>query len=229
MKKWILVSLAGLCFGMTACEDKNDDKVFSAQQCLDKAGQGNANVDDCVNMINGISTPKAFVIRCSADFLRQGIDNDTIVEAIKNLDENTTGNDPTVVLFDKFHFTDDADGFTTQANDYAQAAVNNCSATGSDTLKMLALANQAATTLYVATGGVNLQTFIDTFDPNTTTLTAEQLASLGGSINNMAPIACGKGGAFEGNDVCKNIAEAQGQAGGDLEALAKQFLDQMKD
>lgn len=227
MKKWILVCLAGASFAMTACEDKNDDKIFSAQQCLDKAGAGNADPDDCVAMINGITTPKSYVIRCSADFLRQNITNAVIVDAIKNLDKNETSNDPTVALFDTFHFTDNG-AVGAGANTAAQLAVDNCTATGSKNLSMLALACQAATTLYVATNGVNLQTFIDTFDPNTTTLTAEQLASLGGSIANMAPIACDKGGAFEGNDVCKNIAEAQAQSGGDLEALAKQFLDQMK-
>lgn len=228
MKKWILVLLAGLTFGLTACEDKQDDKVFSAQQCLDKAGAGNANVDDCVNMINGISSPKAYVIRCSADFIRANISNATIVTAIKDLDNKNPGTDPTITLLGTFKFT---------TNATAEAAVANCTATGSDNLRMLALTAQTATILFEALGTTpenfvtDLNNFLNSYDPNNPASysgIAGDLESLGQTLNSIAPIACKKGGAFEGNEVCNNMAEAQAQAGGNLEELAKQFLDQMK-
>lgn len=220
-----MVLLAGLSFGLTACEDKEDDRVFSAQQCLDRAGAGNANVDDCVNMVNGISSSKAYVIRCSADFIRANVTNRTIVEAIENLKKKDSGNDPTITLLGKFKFS---------TNVSAEAAVANCTATGSDNLRMLALTAQTATILFEAFGTdpdnfvAELDTFINGLPGSYSQVDQGDLQGIGQSLINIAPIACKKGGAFEGNEVCANIAEAEAQAGGDPEELAKKFLEAMQ-
>jgi hypothetical protein len=143
MKKQLFVLLlVSSSFGLTSCEEKEDDKVFSAQQCLDSATP--ATVDTCVNMVSGISSNKAYTIRCSADFIRESITNDKIIDAIENLDDNQTASDPTTILLDNFKFSNVT---------LADAAVANCSATGSDTLKVLALTAKTATIIAALTGG----------------------------------------------------------------------------
>lgn len=215
MKKQLFaLLLVATAFGLTACEEKEDDKVFSAQQCLDKATP--ATVDTCVNMVSGISTNKAYTIRCAADFIRESITNDKIIDAIENLDENQTASDPTTILLDNFKFSN-----TTLAD----AAVANCTATGSETLTVLALTAKTATIIYSIPGFTgNIETWIQGIDPNT--LGTTELEDIGETITAMQPIACGEGGQFQGNEVCANLNAAI--ASGNVQDVAKEFLNQMK-
>lgn len=214
MKKQLFVLLlVSTSFGLTACEEKEDDTVFSAQQCLDKATP--ATVDTCVNMVSGISSNKAYTIRCSADFIRESITNDKIIDAIENLDNNQTASDPTTILLDNFKFSNVT---------LADAAVANCTATGSETLTVLALTAKTGTIIASLTGGGSIETWIQGIDPNT--LGAGDLEDIGETIAAMQPIACGAGGQFEGNEVCTNLNAAIAQ--GNLQDVAKEFLNQMK-
>lgn len=214
MKKQLFaLLLVSVSFGLTACEEKEDDQIFSAQQCLDKATP--ATVDTCVNMVAGISSNKAYTIRCSADFIRENITNDKIIDAIENLDNNQSASDPTTILLDNFKFSNIT---------LADAAVNNCTATGAKTLQVLALAAKTATIISSLTGGQSIETWIQTIDPNT--LQQQDLENIGNTVIAMQPLACGKGGQFEGNEVCTNLNAAI--ANGNIDEVAKEFLNQMK-
>ncbi|MCC6137287.1 MAG: hypothetical protein IT287_01540, partial [Bdellovibrionaceae bacterium] len=110
-KRLVLLLLISTSFIFVSCEDKEDDKIFSAQQCMDAAANNPSIVDNCVAIVDGISTSKAYVIRCAADFIREGITNSTIVTAIENLDKNdgSQTTDPNVVLYDAFAFGSPSD------------------------------------------------------------------------------------------------------------------------
>ena len=198
-KTLILMSSAVLF--LTSCESKDDDKIYNAQRCLDVATP--ATVDACVDKVSGIGSTQAYVIRCSADFLRANITESTIVAALEQLDSN---NDPTknatVTLFKFFTFA------TTSA---ADLAVANCLATGSSTLHDLALSAKAATVVNLLTGGQDLETWVNGLDPSTiASLDPDQLLELGNTILTLQPSVCGVNGQFEGTKVCIDLNEAIG-------------------
>jgi phosphohistidine swiveling domain-containing protein len=208
-----LIVVCSLCF---ACEDKNDDKIYSAQMCLNTATD--ATVDACLAKINGITTPRSYVIRCAADFIRARIDTPTIVEAIKNIDDNSSNNtaDPTVDFFENFNFG------TMPGDEVAAAqAVTNCTASGSENLQILALTAQTATTIRILAAGP-IQPWLDA--NNYLTLTDNEVEEIGTSILQMQPIACGEAGTFEGTEVCDNLSAAITSGGSDPVAIARQFL-----
>ncbi|MCB9072937.1 MAG: hypothetical protein H6623_04880 [Bdellovibrionaceae bacterium] len=225
MQKKLLVLFPLVFVFFASCESKEDDKVFSAQQCLDQATP--STVDTCVAMVSGIASSKSYVIRCSADFIRQNITNSTIVQAVENLDSNSnTGTDPNVTLYDYFVFA--ASGSST-AFDLVNSAVSDCSDTGSENLKVLALSAKAATYIKSLTGGGSIESWLNTHpDLNTVASSSpEEIQAIGETILAMQPIACGTGGQFEGTEVCTNLNNSIG-SGSTAEEIAKQFLSQLQ-
>lgn len=213
-----------LCLFIVSCEDKDDDKTFQAQRCLDTATP--ATVDICVNMVAGISSNKSFVIRCSADFIRQNITNATIVQALEDLDDNAPGQNAAVKLYENFKF---------DTVNNAEKAVSNCQATGSNNLTMLAVSARMATVL------TNINANITSINPNT--VSADDLEDIGEMVTLMFPLSCGENGQFEGTDVCANLGTAINQVNANPPAdsnangtntdeiqaeIAKLFIDELK-
>jgi hypothetical protein len=212
-----LILISATIFFLTSCEDKNDDKIYNAQRCLDTATP--ATVDTCVDKVAGISSTQAYVIRCSADFLRANITESTIVSALEQLDSN---NDPTknatVTLFKFFTFT---------STNAADLAVSNCLATGSSTLHDLALSAQAATLVNLLSGGADLETWVTGLTPGAiAALDADQLIALGETVLTLQPSVCGPNGQFEGTKVCTDLNNAIGDQ--DPTAVAKELLAQLQ-
>jgi hypothetical protein len=219
----IRVCLAALfCLSLISCEDKEDDKIFGAQTCLDHATA--ATVDACVAMIAGINTNRAYIIRCSADFKRNGIDATTIVQAIEDLDNANVNSSET--LYKKLVFG----GAGSPNQTLADQAVDNCAATGSQVLLTLAQTASTATTLQVianALGGGD----IANLDPNA--MTDQQLIDVAEQMLDLYPTACTTGGPLASSDACKDMEEAATAAHVDLSQpltdaqkkdLAKQFV-----
>jgi hypothetical protein len=194
LKVLFLFSISALfLFG---CEEKNDDKIYKAQRCLDNSTS--ETVDNCVEMVSGITSGQAYQIRCSADFLRADINNDTILDAIEELDnDNGSSSDATVTFFKFFKFEDTA---------AADVAIENCTLTGSQTYRDLALAAKTATIMNGLTGGQDLDQWIDSLNPGSIdSLSEEELEDLGETVIALHPSLCGEGGDFEDNPVCDEI------------------------
>lgn len=214
-------TLTGLIFSISlmliSCENKEDDKIFSAQKCLNTATA--ATVDNCVNIVSGVSTTRAYVIRCAGDFIRQDINNSTIVQAIENIDKNDGSNttDPNVTLYDFFIF----DTLTQVAE-----AVENCRATGSKNLETLAVSAQAATIIKSLTSGLSIQAWLAS-NPDFSAQDPATLNQLGETILSLQPIACLNNGQFVGSEVCDNLNTAI-NAGGSSSAIAQAYLNQLK-
>ncbi len=210
--------LLSLCLVFIACEEKEDDDIYSAQVCIDRSTQ--FTVDACLAKISGHTSQRSYVLRCAADFIRAGIDTPTIVQAIVNIDDNSDNNtnDPSILFYEEFTF-DDADDATT--------AVSNCSASGSNNLLILALSAQVATEMNLLAMG-NLQTWVNGLNSGAiTALDDTQMTTIGNSILQMQPIACAESGAFYGTEVCDNFAAAMG-ASSDPLAVAEAFLVQLQ-
>lgn len=217
MKKWLLLMVVSTVF--IACEEKEDDQIYSAQICMDTATS--ATVDACLAKIAGVGSARAYVLRCSAEFIRANITTSTIVTAIENIENNSAGNteDPTIEFYNQFSFTSTAS---------ADVAVTNCSASGSEGLKLLALSAKTATIIkYDILGGTLNAGTIAALNPGADA-TPDELASIGNSVIQMQSIACSDGGSLKNTEVCDNINNAIAGAGGNAQAIGEAFLNQMK-
>ena len=220
MKKWLcLLAISSVFIG---CEEKEDDQIYSAQICMNTAT--NLTVDTCLAKIAGVSSARAFVLRCSAEFIRAQITTSTIVTAIEDIENNDAGNteDPTIEFYDQFSFLSTAS---------ADVAVTNCTASGSEGLKLLALSAKTATVikydvLGTLPGGNMTAADLAALDPSTAD--AADLQAIGESVLLMSPIACGTGGSLEDTEICDNINAAILSSGGDAQALGEAYLNQLK-
>jgi hypothetical protein len=93
--KWIHLSVVCLCLGLLSCGGEKDaDKVGDAQFCLDKlsATPSSAEVDTCLEKIEGMDSIGAENIRCAAGFIREGFASGSrFVEAFEAIDSGTSG------------------------------------------------------------------------------------------------------------------------------------------
>lgn len=95
MKK-ILLSLCAFASVMVAgCEEKEDDKISQAQECLDKATVP-ADAAGCADIIAGINNEKANRIRCALAVLENGLTQTDIVAAFTAMDSGSE--DPVIEL-----------------------------------------------------------------------------------------------------------------------------------
>lgn len=92
MKRILLV----LCvpFVLLSCgKEKEADKIGDAQFCLDNLDEPTpAEANECAAMVDGLDSPGAYGIRCSAAFIREGIvTGDRLVAAMKAIKTGTSG------------------------------------------------------------------------------------------------------------------------------------------
>lgn len=219
MKNWLILLSLGFIF--VACEDKEDDEIYSAQVCIDRSTQ--ATVDACLTKISSHTSQRAYVLKCAADFIRAGMDTPTIVQAIVNIDENSNSNakDPSLEFYQKFTFADSDDAVT---------AVNNCAASGSKNLSILALSAQAATEMNFLAGNSTIEAWIAGLprlpDPNPSDgipapidislLDDTTMQTLGNSIIQTEAAACGENGTYKKTEICDNLIAAKEQGQTDL-------------
>ena len=80
----IITGMLASLFIFSGCEDKQETDLFKAQSCINTATA--ATVNSCLAQIEGDNSERAWVMRCSAAFISQGIDEDAIV--VHNLNSN---------------------------------------------------------------------------------------------------------------------------------------------
>lgn len=104
---FLCLSTATLLVG---CEEKDDDKVNSAQACLNNADvAGDATA--CLNIIDGVGGQKAARIRCALTFLQNGLTQQQIINTFKNLETPPTSDSPFAYLYSGLAIGDaDRDG-----------------------------------------------------------------------------------------------------------------------
>ncbi len=216
---------------LVACEQDEDDKIYTAQTCMDHADTG-PEADACLAPIAGINTPRAYVLRCAGDFIRGGITTPTIISAIENIDNNDSTNtaDPTLQFYQEFSFSADAATVTPTDITNAATAVTNCTASGSSNLRILALSAQNATLLRSLAPGGDLVSWLDGSGPDVdpTTLSDAEITSVGNNIIAMQSTACVEGGTFEGTEICDNINNAISAGGGNALTIGEAFINQLE-
>ncbi len=191
---------------LVGCEDKSETDLFKAQLCIDNANA--ANVNACLNQIEGDTSKRAAVLRCSAAFISEDITDDSIVRAIENLKGDQEASSTSVAI----------EEFAMSSPEASDAAVNTCEKTESESL--IALANFAnfATVLTpvlnaLGLGGAcgdDVQCAIDAFDPSVPG-NADDEAALGAAISASSDSLCDPTtGLFKSSDACTDLKAAQG-------------------
>jgi len=98
-KLFCVALLTFITVGLLGCESDEDNKLASAQACLDTLTQtsSTASAQACESKVSGLTTPESYVIRCSVGFFVGGVRENTIVNAYIAY-EAATGNLKTAAL-----------------------------------------------------------------------------------------------------------------------------------
>jgi len=194
---------------LAGCEQTEDDKIASAQACLDSAT--NETVASCEALIEGVSGAAAAAIRCSANFIYQSVTADRMSAAFLEMTQNTSNNE-TLGMMSYLTFT-----VGSSSNDIvnkAKVAVTNCTESGYKSMIMLANSAKAATVLLIGTGVAytpgtpptpsQIQAALASFSDNGNATDAE----LGESAVAISDIYCGSTSATKDARVCSEITSA---------------------
>lgn len=201
----------------TACEDQQEADLFKAQICIDKASA--SSVNGCLDLIEGDNSERAYVLRCSAAFISEGIDETAIVNAVENID-GSGGGDPTTPAIAALAMSTTA---------ISAAAVSTCNATNSDALIALANFANIATAMDVLLSFPNnptsaqIDALIDSYNPGTAN--AADKAALGTAvIAGQSSLCDPNSGLFQGNEACADIDAAVAANPNDPSAVADALI-----
>lgn len=88
---------------LIACGKETDlDKIGDCQMCLDKLGAAAApaEVNSCLDKIDGIETTAAFGLRCAGSFMKEGfLDASKLINAMTQLDNGGTASFMKLITF----------------------------------------------------------------------------------------------------------------------------------
>lgn len=211
----IITGMLASLFIFSGCGDKQETDLFKAQACINTATA--ATVNSCLVQIEGDNSERAWVMRCSAAFISQGIDEDAIVAAMENIDGEEAGQDPTTPAMAALAM--DAPATST-------AALTTCTATNSKSL--IAIANMAnlATVMKSLLGladgftSGDLDTAIDMFNAGTT-----DSATLGAAVIASQDSICNPdSGLFKDDDICTDINASIAANPNDNDAIGDALL-----
>lgn len=200
------------------CAKTDADAIFKAQICIDKATS--TTVDACLSGISGVTSQQAYLLKCSADFIRANITESTLVSALENLNNNNNTTNPAATAMSNLKFG---------SNTLAAQAVSDCTLTGSSSLMTLASIASVSTAAFVALQRLGLS---PTSTPeqiaaalaalNPASLTPTELQAVGTSVISLATAACGTTGTLNNTEVCNSIP-----AGTDATTVANAFLNNL--
>lgn len=254
MKSWIrTLSLFGLSAltlaSLSACETGEDRTMASAQSCLDGA-RDESSAQRCVDLVQGLETQDAYLVRCSAAFIANGFSGQKIADAYLTLsDDDNGGTDPMVSLMAYLNFDSSNQNFT------PASAVTNCQRAGLRSMLQLATAANLATSIqaiasqpinYIDGNGdpqtlpgitftgdsvADMQAAVDWFDTNGAALETATDAPLEqiGNIAIVANSAFCTGLANPNEDVCTNLGNAISTGNGDVTTIAQNLMNLLKD
>jgi hypothetical protein len=228
MKKFFALTVAATCsLALAGCETGDDRTLAAGQACLDAATPATAN--QCVTIVQGLTSQESYMIRCSANFIAQGFTGTRIADAITKIKDNDgSGTDPMVGMMAYLSFT--------SASPSADEAISNCETAGSKSMLRLATAAKLATTIASFTGGIG------SIDPDSPTAAQDlknkidQLisspnptanAELGSTAVVAAQAYCAAGSSYEGTEVCQNLTAAVNSSS-DPATIGAQLLQQLQ-
>lgn len=212
-KKNFVIGLSILSLGLSGCQETEADKIGDAQLCIDTATS--ATVSSCLSKIEGIDTPAANVLRCSAGFIEEGFDQaDRLINSIEQLD---AGGEGSAGLMSLIAFKSKSGGALNKA--FATATSQYCQKSGKKGMSLLGTLAMSATTLAALVD--NALSSISTIDPAdirteiTNLLNAaagndpdalQTVNDIGAAVSTTYQVACAGGSST--SDMCREMIEA---------------------
>lgn len=238
-----ILMLAALPVALSGCsrENESDRAVASALACLDVATDA-TSADACVQKVEGIETSQAYLIRCSADFIAQGLTGTRLATAFQQQKNPASGgSNQTVAMAAYLVFSPSITAHT------AEITVDNCNKSGVPSVIGLSAMVSVATTIATMTG--SLPTNLDpsnpgSFDPealkqsvsnllqnaqnnpNDPTVVAQETA-IGQAALSAQTAYCGAGSSLSTQDVCTKLNAAISTSSGDAANIGFTLLQQL--
>ena len=140
---------------LVGCAETDEDKVGSAQYCLDDvpasgltATDRQTKINSCLSKITNVKTKQASLIRCSGGFLIEGFGDPAIlVNALTTMNDSTGGNGTTALMNVLAFKTQGASSTATSDEDkvFAQKTFDYCNEAGNPGFVMFASISNMAT------------------------------------------------------------------------------------
>ena len=217
-QKTFFLLFSALVFTLTACTQgaQDADKILDAQNCLDTATTTTAA--NCVQMVDGIESAGAYLIRCVGNFVVEGFnDPSKIATALDALKAGGNGANGSAAMIAAMAFTSKA----TEADNaaFAETTLGYCNKASSKGLIFLGGLAQTSTVLGSLSAGIDLS--------NPATITGANLqaamgalagnataqAAVGSAIVSMYQSNCSGGQTATGN-YCQQFQSAIGAVAG---------------
>lgn len=225
--------LAGVfsAFLLSSCETPEDRQIASGQDCIDYA-RTSADADRCYELVSGLESEKAYLIRCSANYIAQGFTGERMANAFQRLkDGDSGGQSPMATAMAYLVFSN------TSAVHSVDSAVQNCTKSGVRSMQRLVTMSKLATFVtQTGLGGTvpaNANPLDPSFDPSTIQTAINNLAGSGTAQDkeNVGNIAvqmndayCNAGSSFSGNEICLKLGDAISTGNGNAETIGSQLL-----
>lgn len=224
-KRILLIALVGLVGVFTlGCEEDADNKLASAQQCLDKINS-NASLATqqaaalvCESKVNGLTSSESYVIRCATRFIIGGITSARMIDAVQAMD-SVANNLKAAKLMIMLSQED-----STKANDTYQA----CKKSGVSSFDYFATISLTGTAVSGGSAAVGGAGNLDGVNPTTALAACVSGgcddAAIGAAVHGMYGSYCI--GDTANSDVCKDINQAitNGSSDADIAHLLYQYL-----
>lgn len=186
------------------CNEK-EENLFKAQNCINTATA--TSVNSCLNFISGQTSARSYVLRCSAAFISQGINEDAIVEAIQNIEGKEAGNPTTPAIA----------ALSMESVAISNQALEDCTRSESKSLTALANFANLSTAMSSLLGVVGtsptqaeLEALIASYDPNNPpNPNPDDKEALGTAVIASQDSLCNSdNGLFKGTKACTDINAA---------------------
>lgn len=222
--KWILwvVIVASSLFNVS-CEDDDDNKLASAQECFDNLPDSapDAAAQACEAKIAGLTSPESYVLRCSVRFFLGGVKTTNIIAAFDAM-EGASSNLKAATLMTKLKQTNLT---------FAESTRDACKQSQVSSLDFLATVSFTGTAMLDGTGA----TFVDINNPTSGEITAMLSDCASGGCNNAA-IGTAVVSMYDSyclgdtatTPVCSDIYSAIQTGGGDPATIADKLFDYLQ-
>lgn len=233
-----LLLLVGLTLSLASCDDKEQDNLAKAQQCLDKIDQNTpTSADACMEFIESYDSQQANIIKCGITLTSGGLVDSKIVQAANVLSDESVANKEAVYMTIFALDTPATTGFTkaNKAEEYCQASgvpgfkyISSLVLAGTTLAKMLSELSITVTITdpsSVNTAITDLLTQCNVASPTTPPAACtdpENAQALGETAMTLASGYCNSQEAD--SEVCHNFTEAVDAAGSDPDAVGVAVL-----
>ncbi|KYG62103.1 hypothetical protein [Bdellovibrio bacteriovorus] len=241
-KSAALLATLSLALVLTGCEGEQTEKdmIAEAQFCLDKATD-EASAMACTSKISGLTSPRAYALRCAAGFIAAEVTDPANLSSALNAIQDNQG---TTALLSALTFP---------RQDLMNDTFAACNASGQDGLALIGAMAKSATLLSNLSGGAfgsctsisdcdsaqiestinNLIAGLTSGDPTEEAEAAEAITQVTEVVQTVYATTCG-GTQTANDDICGQINTALGQAGVDIATtdpaeiveLGKKLLEQ---